>query len=62
MTADEALGVHLVGEVVRTDGAAAGPTSIIERVVAAPRELLMRTKAKASARAGYSPDTPTLDL
>jgi hypothetical protein len=37
----------------------------VTRIVAAPRDILMRTKAKALTRAGYAPDqrgTPTLEL
>ena len=55
LTADEALAVHLVGEVVRSGGARrTRPGPIVARIVAAPRDVLMRTKAKALARAGYA--------
>ena len=36
--------------------------AIVARIVAAPRDVLMRTKAKALRRAGYAPGTATLDL
>ena len=35
---------------------------VVARITKAPREILMRTKAKALARAGIAPGTPTLDL
>jgi enoyl-CoA hydratase/carnithine racemase len=62
LTADEALGVHLVGEVVAPMELMVRAQTLVERVIEAPRELLMRTKAKALARAGYTRDTPTLNL
>ena len=62
MTADEALGVHLVGEVVAPMELMIRAATIVERVIAAPRDVLIRTKAKALARAGYTRDTPTLNL
>ena len=62
LTADEALAVHLVGEVVAPEALMTAPQAIVARVVAAPRDVLMRTKAKALGRAGYAPGTPTLDL
>ncbi len=62
ITADEALRVNLVTQVVKEDALAAAVDVIIARIVQAPRELLMRTKAKANARARIGPGTPTLDL
>jgi len=62
MTADEAHAVHLVGEVVPPEALAEATRAIVARVVAAPRDVLQRTKAKALARAGYAPGTRTLDL
>ena len=62
LTADEALAVHLVGEVVPPEALMDAARTIVSRVVAAPREVLQRTKAKALARAGYAPGTRTLDL
>jgi enoyl-CoA hydratase len=62
MTADEALAVHLVGEVVPPEALVDATRAVVARVVAAPRDVLRRTKAKALARAGYAPGTRTLDL
>lgn len=62
LTADEALAVRLVAEVVPAEALADATAAAVERLVAAPRDLLMRTKAKALRRAGYAPGTPTLDL
>jgi enoyl-CoA hydratase/carnithine racemase len=62
LDAAEALGVHLVGEVVEPDALAAAVEAAVERVCAAPRNLLMRTKAKALRRAGFDGLAPTLDL
>jgi enoyl-CoA hydratase/carnithine racemase len=62
LTADEALSVHLVGEVVAPMELMIRAATIVERVIAAPRDLLIRTKAKALARAGYTRSTPTLNL
>ena len=62
INATEALGLHLVGEVVEP-GALRDATEVLAaRVCAAPRELLMRTKAKALRRAGFSAEEHTLDL
>jgi enoyl-CoA hydratase len=62
MTAEEALRVNLVSAVVAEDALAAAVDEIVARIVQAPRELLMRTKAKANARARIASDTGTLDL
>ena len=65
LTADEALAVHLVGQVVPPDALAHAVAEVVSRIVAAPRDVLQRTKAKALARGGYTPGapgTPTLDL
>ena len=62
LTADEALAVHLVGEVVAPDALMDAARAVMTRVVAAPRDVLRRTKAKALTRAGYAPGTKTLDL
>jgi hypothetical protein len=40
----------------------AAARTTIERVIATPRDLLVRAKAKALARAGYAPGAQTLDL
>jgi enoyl-CoA hydratase len=62
LNATEALDVHLVGEVVAPTELMVAARTVVERIVAAPREVLMRIKAKALRRAGYAPGTPTLDL
>jgi enoyl-CoA hydratase/carnithine racemase len=62
LSAEEAHAVHLVGEVVPPDALMDAARAIVTRVVAAPRDVLVRTKAKALARAGYAPGTRTLDL
>jgi enoyl-CoA hydratase len=62
LDAAEALAVHLVGEVVEPDVLAAAVEAAVTRVCAAPREVLMRTKAKALRRAGFGGLSPTLDL
>jgi enoyl-CoA hydratase/carnithine racemase len=60
--AREALAVHLVGEVVEPGALAAATDAAIERVCVAPRDVLVRTKAKALRRADFGPQAPTLDL
>jgi enoyl-CoA hydratase len=62
LDADGALAVHLVNEVVEPDELVDTTRAIVERVCAAPREILMRTKAKALRRAGFFGESPTLDL
>jgi enoyl-CoA hydratase/carnithine racemase len=62
MDAHEALAVHLVGEVVEPDALAAATDAAVTRVCAAPREVLVRIKAKALRRAGFGAQAPTLDL
>jgi enoyl-CoA hydratase/carnithine racemase len=62
LDATEALAVHLVGEVVEPDALAGTVEAAVARVCAAPRSLLMRTKAKALQRAGFDALAPTLDL
>jgi enoyl-CoA hydratase len=62
LDADQALAVHLVGEVVPPEALAVATQATMARIVAAPRDVLMRTKAKALRRAGYAPGTPTLEL
>ena len=57
--AEEARRVGLVRELA--DDAVAGALAVAEQVAAAPRDTLMRTKAKA-VRASTSPVTRTLDL
>ena len=60
--AQQALELHLVGEVVPPEVLMDATRATVERIVAAPREVLMRTKAKALRRAGYAAGTVTLDL
>ena len=60
LNATEALAAHLVGEVVAPAELLIRAAAIAERIAEAPRELLVRTKAKALRRAGYAPATPTL--
>jgi len=62
MTAEEALGAHLVGEVVAPGELMELAVRTVERVCVAPRDVLMRTKAKAQQRAGVDPGRATLDL
>jgi enoyl-CoA hydratase len=62
LTAAEALEVHLVNEVVEPDALAGATRALVERVCAAPRDVLMRIKAKALRRAGNASESSTLDL
>jgi len=62
LTAQEALGVHLVSAVVEPDALMAEAVRIVERVCVAPRDVLVRTKAKALRQAGFDPTRPTLEL
>jgi enoyl-CoA hydratase len=60
--ARQALELHLVGEVVPPEVLMDATRATLERIVAAPRDVLMRTKAKALRRAGYALGSPTLEL
>jgi enoyl-CoA hydratase len=62
LNAREAHTLHLVGDVVEPDALAAATDALAERVCAAPRDVLLRTKAKALRRAGFGAESPTLDL
>jgi enoyl-CoA hydratase/carnithine racemase len=62
LDAPEALAVHLVNQVVGPEELPAATHALVERVNVAPRENLIRTKAKALARAGFNAEEPTLDL
>ena len=62
LNAQEALAVHLVGEVVEPGALGAATDAAVGRVCAAPRDVLMRTKAKALRRAGFGAHAPTLEL
>ena len=61
LDAAEALARHVVNEVVEPAALAARVEVLTERIASAPRDRLLRTKAKAIARAGISLG-PTLDL
>jgi len=60
--AAEALQLHLVNEVVEPDALMDATAALVERVCVAPRDVLMRTKAKALRRAGFGAESPTLEL
>lgn len=60
--AAEALQLHLVNEVVEPGALKDATAALVERVCAAPRDVLVRTKAKALRRAGLGTESPTLDL
>jgi enoyl-CoA hydratase/carnithine racemase len=62
LDAEQALAVHLVGEVVPPEVLADATKAALARIVAAPRDVLIRTKAKALRRAGFDPGTGTLQL
>jgi enoyl-CoA hydratase len=62
LSAEEALGIHLVTEVVDTADLPVAVEALIARICVAPREVLMRLKAKALRRAGVDPSRETLDL
>jgi len=62
LDAQQALAWNVVGEVVEPDALAAAVDAAVARVCAAPRDVLLRTKAKALRRAGFSAESPTLDL
>jgi enoyl-CoA hydratase len=60
--AREAHALHLVADVVEPDALLDATHMVVERIVAAPREILMRTKAKALRRAGFAIGARTLEL
>jgi enoyl-CoA hydratase/carnithine racemase len=60
--AEEALRLGLVSSVVPLEELDAEVARITEAIGKAPREFLLRSKAKAIARAAIDPATPTLDL
>lgn len=60
--AAEALALRLVSYVVEPDELAERALDLARTVAAAPRENLLRTKAKALRHAGLDPGSPTLDL
>jgi enoyl-CoA hydratase/carnithine racemase len=59
--APEALALHLVTKVVAPDELAAAAAAVATQIARVPRDLLMKTKAKASRRAGITVER-TLDL
>lgn len=60
--ADDAHRIHLVSEIVAPDELAARALELARTVAAAPRENLMRTKAKALRAGSNDPARGTLDL
>jgi enoyl-CoA hydratase/carnithine racemase len=60
--AGEALRMGVVREVVADDDVHAAAARIAQEIARAPRWALVRTKAKAIARAGIASDLPTLDF
>jgi enoyl-CoA hydratase len=60
--AQEALSVHLVNDVVAPEELVPATTAVVERVCQMPRDVLIRTKAKALRRAGFDGTSPTLSL
>lgn len=62
LSAAEARDVHLVGEIVEPDQLMERAVRMVGQVCVAPRDVLVRTKAKALRRAGFDPAHPTLAL
>jgi enoyl-CoA hydratase len=62
LNADEALAVHLVGDVVEPENLIEATSRLLQQVCVAPRDVLLRIKAKALRRAGVDPSSPTLEL
>jgi enoyl-CoA hydratase len=62
LDAQEALALRVVNAVVDPEALDAEVQRVVERTRRAPREFLVRTKAKALARAGIDAGTATLDL
>jgi len=60
--ADEALRLRLVSQVVAPDALLGVALELATRTATAPRDVLLRTKAKALTRAGVDPATGTLEL
>jgi enoyl-CoA hydratase len=60
--AEEALRLGLVNQVVPADRFEAAVLEVAAAIARGPREVLLRTKAKALARLGIPPDIRTLDL
>lgn len=62
LSADEALAVNLVSEVVAPEALPAAKEACLEEVCVAPRDVLVRLKAKALRRSGLERQAATLDL
>jgi enoyl-CoA hydratase/carnithine racemase len=62
LTAAEALRAGLVAVVVEPEDVLPRALEVADQVAVAPRDVLLRTKAKARAAAGVSPELGTLDL
>ncbi|MCC7077088.1 MAG: enoyl-CoA hydratase/isomerase family protein [Acidimicrobiia bacterium] len=62
VTAEEAWRVGIVSAVVPAEELLDLVREFTERIAAGPRDVLVRTKAKALARLGIPPGTPTLAL
>lgn len=62
LDAEEARRLRLVREVTDPRSLRGRASALAREVSRAPREVLMRNKAKFIARSATSPDTPTLDL
>jgi len=62
LDASEALDLHLVNAVVPPEQLGNEVDAVVERIRRAPREFLVRSKAKAIARADIPSTTRTLDL
>jgi enoyl-CoA hydratase/carnithine racemase len=60
--AREALRLHLVTELTDPGELTDRALGLARQVSRAPREVLVRNKAKFTARSAISPETPTLDL
>ena len=60
--AREALRLHIVSELADPRDLAERTRNLARQISRAPREILVRNKAKFIARSGITPETPTLDL
>jgi enoyl-CoA hydratase len=60
--AREALSIGLVSQVVPADQLVSATNELARTIASAPREILMRTKAKIIASAGIDPKLLTLDI
>jgi len=60
--AGEALRLHIVSELTDPPDLAERTRNLARQISRAPREILVRNKAKFIARSAISPQTPTLDL